>query len=141
MMRKYKVITLCGSTRFKETFMEAQKRLALAGNIVISVGIFGHSENDDKEITKFEDAIRNTGCGKAYFGIAKSDWEGIEIIEPSPYKKDKIRFYAEYYDGMQAPFTVCEWNDDFGKLETLLKNTSDILYSKYQDTIEKEKLS
>ena len=95
----------------------------------------------NKEITKFEDAIRNTGCGKAYFGIAKSDWEGIEIIEQSPYKKDKIRFYAEYYDGMQAPFTVCEWNNDFGKLETLLKNTSDTLYSKYQDTIEKEELS
>ena len=95
----------------------------------------------NKEITKFEDAIRNTGCAKAYFGIAKSDWEGIEIIEQSPYKKDKIRFYAEYYDGMQAPFTVCEWNNDFGKLETLLKNTSDILYSKYQDTIEKEELS
>ena len=95
----------------------------------------------NKEITKFEDAIRNTGCGKAYFGIAKSDWEGIEIIEQSPYKKDKIRFYAEYYDGMQAPFTVCEWNDDFSRLETLLKNASDILYSKYQDTIEKEELS
>lgn len=46
MMGKYKVITLCGSTRFKEAFMEAQKRLTLAGNIVISVGIFGHSEND-----------------------------------------------------------------------------------------------
>ena len=27
--------------------MEAQKRLTLAENIVISVGIFGHSENDD----------------------------------------------------------------------------------------------
>lgn len=47
MMGKYKVITLCGSTRFKEAFMEAQKELTLAGNIVISVGIFGHSENDD----------------------------------------------------------------------------------------------
>lgn len=40
---KYKVITLCGSTRFKDEFMEAQKRLTLAGNIVISVGLFGHS--------------------------------------------------------------------------------------------------
>ena len=45
---KYKVITLCGSTRFKDAFMEAQKRLTLAGNIVISVGLFGHS--DDNEV-------------------------------------------------------------------------------------------
>ena len=40
---KYPVITLCGSTRFKEQFIEAQKRLTLEGNIVISVGLFGHS--------------------------------------------------------------------------------------------------
>ena len=39
----FPVITLCGSTRFKEQFLEAQKRLTLEGNIVISVGLFGHS--------------------------------------------------------------------------------------------------
>ena len=44
---KYKVITLCGSTRFKEQFFEAQKRLTLEGNIVISVGLFGHSGDDE----------------------------------------------------------------------------------------------
>ena len=43
---KYKVITLCGSTRFKEDFMRVQKELTLAGNIVISVGVFGYSDND-----------------------------------------------------------------------------------------------
>lgn len=44
---KYPVITLCGSTRFKEQFLETQKRLTLAGNIVISVGLFGHSGDDE----------------------------------------------------------------------------------------------
>jgi hypothetical protein len=47
MIDKYLVITLCGSTRFKDQFMEAQKRLTLAGNIVISVGLFGHSGDDE----------------------------------------------------------------------------------------------
>ena len=47
MVGKYKVITLCGSTRFKEQFLEAQKRLTLAGNIVISVGLFGHSGDSE----------------------------------------------------------------------------------------------
>jgi len=37
MVGKYKVITLCGSTRLKDAFMEAQKYLTLEGNIVISV--------------------------------------------------------------------------------------------------------
>ncbi len=43
MVGKYKVITLCGSTRFKDAFLAAQKSLTLEGNIVISVGLFGHS--------------------------------------------------------------------------------------------------
>ena len=47
MVRKYKVITLCGSTRFKDAFLGAQKRLTLEGNIVISVGLFGHSGDEE----------------------------------------------------------------------------------------------
>ena len=47
MKRKYNVITLCGSTRFKEQFLETQKRLTLEGNIVISVGLFGHSGDSE----------------------------------------------------------------------------------------------
>ena len=47
MVGKYKVITHCGSTRFKDEFMEVQKRLTLAGNIVISVGLFGHSGDNE----------------------------------------------------------------------------------------------
>ena len=47
MVGKYKVITLCGSTRFKDEFIEVQKRLTLEGNIVISVGLFGHSGDEE----------------------------------------------------------------------------------------------
>lgn len=47
MQGKYKIITLCGSTRFRDEFMEAQKRLTLEGNIVISVGLFGHSGDEE----------------------------------------------------------------------------------------------
>lgn len=47
MIGKYPVVTLCGSTRFKEQFLEAQKRLTLEGNIVISVGLFGHSGDNE----------------------------------------------------------------------------------------------
>ena len=47
MTGRYKVVPLCGSTRFKEEFMEAQKRLTLEGKIVISVGLFGHSGDSE----------------------------------------------------------------------------------------------
>ena len=47
MVGAYKVVTLCGSTRFKDEFMAAQKRLTLEGCIVISVGLFGHSGDQE----------------------------------------------------------------------------------------------
>lgn len=40
------IITLCGSTRFKEQFIDANKRLTLDGKIVISVGLFGHADGE-----------------------------------------------------------------------------------------------
>ena len=43
MIGNYKIITLCGSTRFKEDFERVNRELTLLGNIVISVGCFGHS--------------------------------------------------------------------------------------------------
>lgn len=43
MVNNYKVITLCGSTKFKNEFIKVQRDLSLQGNIVISVGLFAHS--------------------------------------------------------------------------------------------------
>lgn len=59
MVGKYKVITLCGSTRFKDKFLEAQKRLTLAGNIVISVGLFGHSGDDEVWVEGTKEMLDN----------------------------------------------------------------------------------
>jgi hypothetical protein len=47
MIGKYKIITLCGSTKFRDEFIAEQKRLTLEGNIVISVGLFGHSGDNE----------------------------------------------------------------------------------------------
>lgn len=60
MVGKYKVITLCGSTRFKDAFMEAQKKLTLDGNIVINVGVFGHSGDNEVWEGMDEDTLTNT---------------------------------------------------------------------------------
>ena len=64
MVNGFKVITLCGSTRFKEEFLEAQKRLTLEGNIVISVGLFGHS-GDDVVCKRY---VGSSASGKDRFG-------------------------------------------------------------------------
>lgn len=47
MIGNYKIITLCGSTRFRDEFFEVQKQLTLKGYIVISVGLFGHSGDQE----------------------------------------------------------------------------------------------
>ena len=60
MVGKYKVITLCGSTRFKDAFMETQKKLTLEGNIVISIGLFGHSGDSEVWEGMSEDTLTQT---------------------------------------------------------------------------------
>lgn len=42
---KYPVICLCGSTKFKEEYIEATRILTMQGFIVLGVGLFGHADN------------------------------------------------------------------------------------------------
>lgn len=44
---KPKIICLCGSTKFKEAFLKANKEETLKGNVVLSVGCFPHSDGDE----------------------------------------------------------------------------------------------
>ena len=46
-MKKYPVVTLCGSTKFKDEYLKVQKDLTLKGYIVISVGLYGHSGDNE----------------------------------------------------------------------------------------------
>lgn len=50
-MTKRKVVTLCGSTRFREQFHMANAQLTMAGYIVLSVGFFLHVEPDHAGVT------------------------------------------------------------------------------------------
>ena len=43
-----KIVCLCGSTRFKDAFIKAQKEETLKGHIVLTVGCFAHSGDDIK---------------------------------------------------------------------------------------------
>jgi hypothetical protein len=41
------IVCLCGSTKFKDAFIEATRKETLKGKIVLSVGLFGHIEGLD----------------------------------------------------------------------------------------------
>ena len=44
-MNDYKIITLCGSTKFKSTFEKINHKLTLEGKIILQPGCFIHSDN------------------------------------------------------------------------------------------------
>ncbi len=44
---KYKIITLCGSTKFKDEFMRVQEKLTLDGNIVLTPNFFNNIKKED----------------------------------------------------------------------------------------------
>ena len=52
MIGKYKVVTLCGSTKFKKEFIDTLRRLTLEGYVVLLPGVYVHSgdnlTNEDK---------------------------------------------------------------------------------------------
>ena len=49
------IVCLCGSTRFRTAFEQANRDETLQGRIVLSVGVFGHHEpNAVSEVTKRE---------------------------------------------------------------------------------------
>ena len=111
MVGKYKVITLCGSTKFKDEFLREQKRLTLEGNIVISVGLFGHSGDNevwenksDGELTKTKEMLddmhkRKIDMADEIFVINKNGYIGSSTKSEIEYaiKTNKKVNYMEQY--------------------------------------------
>ena len=96
-MRKYKVITLCGSTRFKDQFLETQKRLTLEGNIVISVGLFGHSGDNEVWENMDEGTLTVTKAMLDDMHKAKIDMsDEIFVINVDGYIGDSTRSEIKY---------------------------------------------
>ena len=90
--QKYKVITLCGSTKFKDEFLKAQKELTLQGNIVISVGLFGHADGDYQTVLTDDIKIMLDDMHKRKIDIA----DEIYIINKNGYIGSSTRSEIEY---------------------------------------------
>lgn len=92
MVGKYKVITLCGSTKFKDEFLKEQKRLTLEGNIVISVGLFGHSGDDEVWNDNIKEMLddmhkRKIDMADEIFVINKGGYIGSSTMSEIEYAK------------------------------------------------------
>lgn len=104
-MKEYNVITLCGSTKFKDEFLQVQKELTLKGNIVISVGLFGHSGDDEvwQEGTKemLDDMHkRKIDMANEIFVINKNGYIGSSTNSEIAYAKAKGKTVT-YLEGFE----------------------------------------
>ena len=91
-MQKYNVITLCGSTRFKEDFERVNRELTLAGNIVISVGCFGHAGDvftEEEKIMLDDIHKRKIDMADAIYVINKNGYIGEST-------KSEIKYALEH---------------------------------------------
>ncbi len=90
MIGNYKIITLCGSTRFRKEFISAQKQLTLEGNIVISVGLFGHSGDPEVWTDKTKEMLDDMHLRKIDLA------DEIFVINPGGYIGESTRREIEY---------------------------------------------
>jgi hypothetical protein len=90
MIGKYRIITLCGSTRFRDEFLAEQKRLTLEGNIVISVGLFGHT--GDHEVWSESTKEMLDDMHKRKIDLA----DGIFVVNPGGYIGSSTQSEIEY---------------------------------------------
>ena len=120
MVGNFKVITLCGSSKFKKEFIEVAEKLTLQGNIVISLGLFGHADN--KYETVITDDIKEMldEAHKAKITISDS----IFVINPGGYIGDSTRDEISYAESLgldieylePIKYTYRGWIDSFDKL-------------------------
>ena len=92
MQGKYKVITLCGSTRFKNTFLEVERLLSYKEYIVISVGIYQHTDIEDRN--RMTPTIKEMQDDMHKCKIDMSD--EIYVIDVDGYIGDSTRSQIEY---------------------------------------------
>lgn len=91
-MAKYNIITLCGSTKYKQEFIKWQRKLTLEGNIVISVGLFGHADKEYEGVLTEEVKLMLDDMHKAKIDLA----DEIFVINVGGYIGASTRSEIEY---------------------------------------------
>lgn len=102
-MNRPKIVCLCGSTKFKEDFLAIQKEETLKGNIVLSVGFFGHADN--------EQLSNDVKAKLDMLHLAKIDLaDEVIVINKNYYVGDSTRREIEYsyMRNKKVRFTYCK---------------------------------
>lgn len=102
--KPFNVITLCGSTRFKNDFIEAEELLTLSGNIVIPLSIFNHSNGkslSEQELLLLERMHRQKiDMSNEIMVIDTDGYVGYSTSQEIAYAKNtgkRVSYWSEYF--------------------------------------------
>jgi hypothetical protein len=91
MIEGRKVITLCGSSKFKQDFERVNRQLTLQGNVVITLAFFGHADNipvtpEQKRLVD-EIHLRKIDLSDSIYVINKEGYVGESTTREIEYAK------------------------------------------------------
>lgn len=95
------IVCLCGSTRFEDTFHAENRRLTLAGAIVLTVGVFGH---DDAETITVDQKDRLDALHKRKIDLA----DRVHVLNVDGYIGESTRSEVAYARRHDVPVTWLE---------------------------------
>src|SRR5690349_11699805 len=95
------IVTICGSTRFKDEIHAANARLTLEGNIVISLGVFGHTDMPDVDWTTGGSDLKVMLDGLHREKIKLAD--SIYVVNPGNYIGESTRAEIQYAESLGLP--------------------------------------
>ena len=99
--KKHPIVTLVGSTKFKDAFTRAQRELSFQGNIVLSVPQFCHADNEQPTREQIE-------CLEALH-LRKIDMaDRVYVINPGGYIGERTKFEIEYAKKQGKPASYLE---------------------------------
>ena len=101
--REHKIITLCGSTEFKEDFLRLQQELTLKGYIVLSVDVFDETTEEQKlNLEKIhKDKIRIS--------------DAIYVINRNNNIKESTKLEIEFAKSLNKTIYYMEEEEKYGK--------------------------
>lgn len=103
---KAKIITLCGSTKFKDEINRVNARLTMEGNLVISLGVFGHLDMPDHDWTTGgnEDKRMLDNLHRQKIDLA----DEVYVVNVGGYIGDSTRGEIEYAQSLGKPIHFLE---------------------------------
>lgn len=93
---KYKIVTLCGSSKYKDEFEKVQLDLTLQGNIVLSLPIFSQS---DRLVLSDEQLNMLSEMHKQKIDMA----DEIFVVNPNGYVGNSTKQEIEYAISTNKP--------------------------------------